>query len=195
MVRGIDRVMVRPATVSAERRGPLCAFAVPGDLGTPTGGYVYDRRLLQLLPQHGIETAYLQLPQRFPRPAASDLVRTAALFEDTPERAILLVDGLAYGCLPDGLIAQTRRKIVALVHHPLALETGLSPPQRDEFERCERCALAAANRVIATSPATATAPQFQQTSNRPDPGARVRLHMIEEGRRRELVRAGGVRQK
>jgi glycosyltransferase involved in cell wall biosynthesis len=188
-------------TVSPARPNPVCVFAVPGNLEAPTGGYVYDRRLLELLPQHGIEMAYLQLPQRFPHPAASDLLRTAGLFENTPESAILLIDGLAYGCLPDRLIARIGRKIVALVHHPLALETGLSQRQRDEFEQRERSALAAANRVIATSATTARllsmgygVPAERLTVARPgtEPGRRGRSSQQSAPERLKLLAVGSV---
>jgi glycosyltransferase involved in cell wall biosynthesis len=140
---------------SPASRGPACVFAVPGDLEALTGGYLYDRRILELLPQHGIDIAHLQLPQRFPDPWACDLVQTAGLFADTPESAILMVDGLAYGALPERLIARIQRKIVALVHHPLAFETGLSERRREELEWRERCALAHAEHVLATSATTA----------------------------------------
>jgi glycosyltransferase involved in cell wall biosynthesis len=45
--------------------------------------------------------------------------------------------------------------LIALVHHPLALESGLSATQADEFRASERAALAAARRVVVTSATTA----------------------------------------
>jgi len=42
-----------------------------------------------------------------------------------------------------------------LVHHPLALEYGLSASQADVLRRSEQAALAAAREVVVTSPATA----------------------------------------
>jgi glycosyltransferase involved in cell wall biosynthesis len=46
-------------------------------------------------------------------------------------------------------------EIVALVHHPLALETGLDAEQRQDLAASERQALAWAEHVIVTSPMTA----------------------------------------
>ena len=37
------------------------AFAIPGDLNTPTGGYAYDREILARLPALGIRARHLQL--------------------------------------------------------------------------------------------------------------------------------------
>jgi glycosyltransferase involved in cell wall biosynthesis len=48
-----------------------------------------------------------------------------------------------------------RHPLIALVHHPLALESGLSAAQADEFRASERAALAAARRVVVTSATTA----------------------------------------
>jgi glycosyltransferase involved in cell wall biosynthesis len=131
-----------------------CAFAIPGDLLSWTGGYRYDRQLLELLPQHGIDIAYLQLSARFPHPLAADLAQTAALFEPIPATTLLFVDGLAYGSLPGSLIAATKSKFVALIHHPLARETGLSERRREELQDSERRALERASHIIVTSPMT-----------------------------------------
>jgi glycosyltransferase involved in cell wall biosynthesis len=44
---------------------------------------------------------------------------------------------------------------VALLHHPLALETGLAPDRRRRAEQDERAALAGARRIVVTSTTTA----------------------------------------
>jgi glycosyltransferase involved in cell wall biosynthesis len=131
-----------------------CAFAIPGDLRSRTGGYLYDRHLLELLPRHGIDVVHLQLSARFPRPHAADFEQTAALFERIPATTLLLVDGLAYATLPESLIAATKSRRVALIHHPLAQETGLSERRRGALYESERRALARAHHIIVTSPMT-----------------------------------------
>lgn len=129
-------------------------FAVPGPLDSPTGGYAYARRLIEHLPRHGFEVRYLALPETYPRPSEADLARTARLFSDTKPDAVLLIDGLAYGAMPPGLVAGLDRRIVALVHHPLGLEPGLTPAQQAELIANEAQALAHAARVVVTSPLT-----------------------------------------
>lgn len=131
------------------------AFAIPGAIESPTGGYAYARRLLELLPAQGLRMRRVALPGSFPRPSSADLERTRQSLSDTPEDAALLIDGLAYGAMPAELSEGLGRPIVALVHHPLGLESGLSPEQRSAFLTSEAAALAAASRVIVTSPSTA----------------------------------------
>ena len=92
-------------------------FAIPGDLRSPTGGYAYARRLLRHLPEHGVEVRHLALPGGFPDPSADDLAETARLIDGTGPASVLLIDGLAYGAMPVGLIAGFKRPVVALVHH------------------------------------------------------------------------------
>ena len=50
---------------------------------------------------------------------------------------ITIVDGLAYGALPADLIKGVRAPIVALVHHPLCLEAGLSEARREQLRALE----------------------------------------------------------
>ena len=73
------------------------AFAIPGDIDLPTGGYMYDRRVLALLPQLGIEARHLVLPGSYPNPTAADLQETARLLASVRADEPILIDGLAYG--------------------------------------------------------------------------------------------------
>lgn len=130
-------------------------FAIPGKLETPTGGYAYDRRLMKLLPALGVNIRHLELPQGFPNPSADDVSATLAQVAATPKTATLLFDGLAYGALPAEAIAALDRRIIALVHHPLALEAGLDETRRVQLVASERAALSKAERVIVTSSMTA----------------------------------------
>ncbi len=134
---------------------PEVVFAIPGDLATPTGGYVYDRRVLAELGARGVPARHLALPGSFPEPGPEDLDRTGALLSDTPADSVLLVDGLALGAMPPDLVAAIPRPIVALVHHPLGLEAGLPHERADALIANERAVLALARRVIVTSAATA----------------------------------------
>ena len=101
-------------------------FAIPGDIDLRTGGYTYDRRVMALLPRFGVAVTHLELPGGYPTPTPAELAATAQAFARVPKEAVLLVDGLAYGAMPEEAIARADGPIVALVHHPLCLETGLT---------------------------------------------------------------------
>jgi glycosyltransferase involved in cell wall biosynthesis len=84
-------------------------------------------------------------------------MRTARLLAGIANDSIVVVDGLALGVLPDELAREADRlRIVALVHHPLAAETGLDAKTREDLDRSERQALESVRHVIVTSRATAT---------------------------------------
>ncbi len=131
-------------------------FVVPGDLASLTGGYGYDRRIIAGLNATGHPLDVVALDDGFPWPDAATLERAAQQVAAIPDGALVVVDGLAFGAMP-GLAEQhaARLRWVALVHHPLALETGLTPLQSELLFDCERRALATAHGVIVTSAATA----------------------------------------
>ncbi len=137
-------------------RNRRLVFAIPGDIETPSGGYGYDRRLIAELRKLGHKVEHLALPGGFPQPSPKDLEETEAAFSAIADGTVVLVDGLAFGAMPQTAETAARRlPIAALVHHPLFLETGLDPATRDRLRASEREALRSAAAVIVTSPATA----------------------------------------
>lgn len=129
-------------------------IAAPGDPATPTGGYRYDARVLAELRSRGHMANALILPEDFPFPSQASIDATFENLAAVPAETTLVVDGLAYGALPAERIAALGRPVVALVHHPLALETGLTPEQAIRLDASERAALAAAALVVTPSAAT-----------------------------------------
>ncbi|WP_404434498.1 glycosyltransferase family 4 protein [Microbacterium lacus] len=130
-------------------------FAIPGDLSTVTGGYLYERRLLEGLREIGTDTAHLPLGSSFPDPSPDDSAHAVAAMEALDPAHPLIVDGLVFGSLATAGLARARAPIVAMIHHPLAHEAGLSDARREYLIRTERDNLALARAVIVPSPFTA----------------------------------------
>ncbi len=96
------------------------------------------------------------LDASFPAPTVEALAHARGILTAIPEGDLVLVDGLALGALPHLAEAEgSRLRLVALVHHPLAAETGLPPHRADALRRSETRALAQARRVLVTSRSTA----------------------------------------
>jgi glycosyltransferase involved in cell wall biosynthesis len=134
---------------------PRLAFAVPGDLATPTGGYGYDRRIIEELRQLGWQVDVADIGDAFPFPSVAQRENALAILSTVPAGCPTIIDGLAFGALPEAGGLRCRNPLIALVHQPLALDSGLDAKQADDFRESERAALAAAARVVVTSEATA----------------------------------------
>ena len=130
------------------------AFLIPGDLSLPTGGYAYDRAVIKRLSELGVKVMHVALPGTYPNVSDADLADTAAIVKGLPEECLLLIDGLAYGAMPETMIRGFGRKIIALCHHPLALENGISADRAIALHSSESAALALAAHVIVTSALT-----------------------------------------
>ncbi|MBA3598429.1 MAG: glycosyltransferase family 4 protein [Methylibium sp.] len=152
-----------------------CSFVLPGDWHTATGGYAYDRRIAEGLQGLGWTVEPCLLDESFPQPTDDALLQAEAALAALADGALVMADGLAFGAMPALAERHARRlRWVALVHHPLAFETGIEESRRRALLESERRSLATAHAVIATSAATARAlAQFDV------PAARV--HVVEPG--------------
>ena len=131
-------------------------FAVPGDIETRTGGTIYDKKAMAELRAAGRAVEHLRWPSSFPFPTPEDLAAVTASLAACPDDALVLIDGLAFGVLPGLAAAEAERlRLVALVHHPLALESGLPRDIADRLAVSEREALTHVRAVIVTSEMTA----------------------------------------
>lgn len=130
---------------------------VPGSLEQRTGGYLYDARVVDGLRRLGWTVRVHELRGRFPDPDSAAISTLEAALAKVPEAVPAVIDGLALAALG----ARSDREPVdrtrlALVHHPLSDETGLTRELGARLEVMERRALARCAGVIVTSRFTAS---------------------------------------
>jgi len=152
---------------------------VPGPLEARTGGTLYDRRMAAGLGEFGWRVEVHEVEGRFPDAdarARTSLDGTLSSIAATAggrggKTSPVVIDGLAMGALPGVIRSHADRlSILALVHHPLADETGLPPPDRARFAELESAALSACSGVLVTSDFTAG-----RVRELGVPGSRVRV--------------------
>jgi len=126
------------------------AFAVPGDLAIPTGGYVYDRRIIAELSLRDWRIEVVDLGDGFPYPAAATraaaCARLAALRPGDP----VVIDGLAFGVLAEAAAAlRASHPLVALAcaRHVIATSAAVARLLVDDYG-------VAAGRVSVVEPGT-----------------------------------------
>ena len=130
------------------------AFAIPGDLNTRTGGYLYERRLLEELRAMGRDVAYVPLAAGWPAPDAALTAEAAEKLGALPPDCPLILDGLVFGSIDTGLLASLAPPVVAMTHHPLGMEDGLPPARARALIAQEAANMALAAHVVVPSPHT-----------------------------------------
>ena len=126
-------------------------FVVPGRLDQLTGGYLFDRHIVEGLRARGRVVRVIELAARDPR---ADGAVLAAVADGTQT----IVDGLALANLGEVVVALARRlRLVALVHGPLAHEAGLSTAAAKRAAEREAALLLRLRGVLCASRKTAAA--------------------------------------
>jgi glycosyltransferase involved in cell wall biosynthesis len=127
-------------------------LVVPGPLDQRTGGYIYDRRIVAGLREQGWRVQVHELPGRFPEP--DETARTAAgEAAGAMKDGLAVIDGLALLAF-ESVIDKLPQPWIGLIHHPLSMETGLEPAAAERVAALETRLMAAAGRLIVTSPMT-----------------------------------------
>ena len=149
------------------------SLIVPAPFDTISGGYGYDRRIVQELRAAGHGVDVVELAGAFP--AIDDFSRDSACaaWDRLPAGTRPVIDGLAlpaFQGLDDAIAA---RNVAGLIHHPLSLETGLAADVQTRLDRIERRLFPRLSRLIVTSETTA--------------GTMTRQFLIPEDRIRAVV--------
>ncbi len=126
-------------------------FVVPGRLDQLTGGYLFDRHIVEGLRARGRVVRVIELTGG--RPKAN-----AAVLAGVADGTETVVDGLALANLGEVVAAQARRlPVVAFVHGPLAQESGLPPAEAKRAAQREAALLSRLRGVLCPSRKTAAA--------------------------------------
>ena len=127
-------------------------FIVPGNPQIKTGGYIYDHRIIEGLTKLGWQVKVHSFDPSFPFPTKKALKSAREILHKISSGNLVIIDGLALGGMPNLIEEQKERlRILALVHHPLALETGLSTQERKVLYQSEKRCLRMIKRIFVTS--------------------------------------------
>lgn len=139
-------------------RAGAVTFVIDGDLQQPTGGYLYDRIVIEGLRARGAELSIQSLETGSARQTLGENARVARAWSRLPEGSLLIVDELCHprvalaSALHRANRARRGHRLVALVHHLAASErSGLGARARLALERV---LLDAAELLITTSHTT-----------------------------------------
>jgi len=134
------------------------ALLVPGPIDQLTGGYLYAQRLVEGLRAAGVRVAVHELDGRFPEADAAACAAGEAVLGRLRDGSVAVLDGLALAGFAGCLAREAARlHVLALIHHPLADETGIGADAAARFAALERALLPHAAGVICPSAHTAAA--------------------------------------
>lgn len=131
------------------------ALMVPAPFETISGGYLYDRRLVQGLRALGESVSVVELAGRHPLPDAAAGAAARAALAALPAGVRPVVDGLCLPAFAPVVAELAARGAIGLIHHPTGLETGFGAEDRATLRAIEQALFPALPRLIATSAHTA----------------------------------------
>ena len=97
-------------------------FFYPGNINTKTGGYIYEKNILQRAKILNFNLKAIQLSENYPFQKKKDSSTLRNILDKLSGNSVLIFDGLVFETI-DKIIDNLKSfKIIALIHHPLYLE-------------------------------------------------------------------------
>jgi glycosyltransferase involved in cell wall biosynthesis len=107
-------------------------FIVPNDIdAVPSGGNIYDRRLIDGLRTAGLGTVEHAVTGGWPHPTRADLDRLDHILAALPDETAVVVDGLIGSAAPAVLTRHRRLRLIFLMHMPLS-----TPAEEQALRAC-----------------------------------------------------------
>lgn len=131
------------------------ALVVPAPFTAVSGGYAYDRRMVEGLAARGHAVRVVELPGRFPVPDATAEAAAWQALADRAEGETIIIDGLALPAFAHVAEAVEGAAAVGLIHHPTPLEKGLTDAEAALLREKEAALLPRLSHLVATSRTTA----------------------------------------
>lgn len=128
---------------------------VPAPLSTLSGGYVYDRAMIDGLRALGTDVSVTELAGTHPLADDAAHKSAAAAWRVLPDGAAPLIDGLGLPAFAPLIPELEARGAAGLIHHPTALETGRDEDSRARLQSIERALFPRLRHIIVTSADTA----------------------------------------
>ena len=131
------------------------ALLVPGPFSIVSGGYGYDRRLVEGFRAAGHEIEVVELEGRHPLPDAAAEASARAALASVPDDTRIIIDGLGLPAFAPVVKELERRRAIGLIHHPTAIEPGVPEEDRARLKELEKLLFPRMARLVATSQLTA----------------------------------------
>jgi glycosyltransferase involved in cell wall biosynthesis len=131
------------------------ALLVPGPFSTISGGYGYDRRLVEGFRAAGHEVRVVELEGRHPLPDEAAKASARAALEGIDAETRIVIDGLGLPAFAPLVEELAQRRAVGLIHHPTAIEPGVPEDDRARLKELESLLFPRMARLVATSRLTA----------------------------------------
>ncbi|MFC7551553.1 glycosyltransferase family 4 protein [Pseudoroseomonas wenyumeiae] len=131
------------------------ALLVPGPFSIVSGGYGYDRRLVEGFRAAGHEIEVVELEGRHPLPDAAAEASARAALAGVPDDTRIIIDGLGLPAFAPMVEELERRRAIGLIHHPTAIEPGVPEEDRARLKELEKLLFPRMARLVATSQLTA----------------------------------------